>query len=98
MTHAKGSAEWLKFNHEKLSIAAGILHRLMDKAGLFPERQERLRRAFRFATNDSGMSSAVNVEKRLQAEETREYHRQHIDEYLNAAGVKLSDLPTEGVQ
>ena len=96
MRHERGTQEWLEFNKEKLVAAAKALTRMMDKAGLFPIVQERLRKAFRFATNDGGMREAVNVEKLLQSEDTHRYHSEHAAEYLEACGVKLEDLKTGG--
>ena len=96
--HAKGTPEWLEFNKEKLIKAANTLTRMMDEAGLFPIAQERLRKAFKFATNDGGMKYGVKVEKQLQAKETDRFHQEHAAEYLSAVGVKLEDLKTEGVQ
>jgi hypothetical protein len=61
-THAKGSPEWLEFNKDKLAIAANTLNGLMNEAELFPVAQERLRKAFQFATNDGGMKTAVRIE------------------------------------
>jgi hypothetical protein len=94
----QGTPEWLNFNQQRLIKAANTLTRLMSEAGLFPAAQKRLRQAFRFATNDGGMGQAIRVEKQLQAAETDKYHQDHAAEYLAAAGVKLQDLKTEGVQ
>jgi hypothetical protein len=60
-THQKGTPEWLEFNKEKLVASARKLTRMMGEAGLFPAAQERLREAFRFATNDSAMRTAVKI-------------------------------------
>jgi hypothetical protein len=57
-----------------------------------------LRKIFKYATNTGGMGAAIRVEKQLQAAETDKYHQDHAAEYLAAAGVKLQDLKTEGVQ
>jgi hypothetical protein len=97
-THAKGSPEWLEFNREKLDRAANTLTRLMGEAGLFPVAQERLRKAFQFATNYSAFKQAINVEKREQDAETDKYHQDHAAEYLAAVGVTIEDLKTEGIQ
>jgi len=94
MRHERGTPEWLAFNKEKLVRAANTLTRLMDEAGLFPVAQERLRKTFKFATNDSAMKYAVKVEKRLQAADTDRFHQEHAAEILQAVGVKLEDLPT----
>ena len=96
--HPKGTREWLEFNRDKLVKAANTLTRLMDEAGLFPVAQERLRKAFKFATNDGGMKYGVKVEKQLQAKDTDRFHQDHAAEILAAVGVKLEDLKTEGVQ
>lgn len=97
-THMQGTPEWLKFNEQRLIKAARTLTRLMNEAGLFPAAQERLREIFKYATNDAGMGQAIKVERRLQAEETDKYHQAHAAEYLAAAGVKLQDLKTDGMQ
>lgn len=94
--HQRGTPEWLEFNATKINIASGVLTRLMDEAGLFPVAQERLRKAFQFATNVGGMKEAVAVEMRLQAADTDRFHQEHAAEYLAACGVRLEDLKTDG--
>ena len=84
-------------NEQNRKAAQDYLTKLMSEAGLFPAAQERLRKIFA-GTEMNGARQAVKIEKRLQEKETDEYHREHAPEYLAAAGVKLEDLATGGVQ
>jgi hypothetical protein len=72
--------------------AAEYLKQLMDRAGLFTFRQERLRKAFFNHTNTGGMRQAVNIEMRQQREESEKFHREHRAEILAAKGIKLENL------
>jgi hypothetical protein len=78
--------------------AYAVLTSWMDKAGLFPAAQARLRKAFLDVTNTSGMREAVATERALQSCDNDRYHREHAAEYLEACGIKLEDLKTDGVQ
>ena len=84
-------------NSQNLKAAQDYLTKTMSDAGLFPAAQERLRKIFA-GSDMNGARQAVKIEKRLQEKETDAYHRKHAGEYLSAAGVKLENLKTEGVQ
>lgn len=64
MKHQRFTPEWIEFNSNKLTSASNELTRRMNEAGLLPEAQERLRKAFQFATNESGMKQAIKMELR----------------------------------
>jgi len=99
--HIHSDAEWAAMSpaqqqevrNQQVAKAQGYLKHLMDKAGLFPEAQARLRKAFP-GTNMGGAREAVKVEKRIQAAETDKYHQDHAAKYLSAVGTKLEDLKT----
>jgi len=64
-THTTGHPNWIAFNKERLETTRNTLTRMMGEAGLSSAAQERLRKTFQFATNDSAFRQAINCERRM---------------------------------